>query len=46
MKKIKKGPENWRPITLMGTMYRIKFGIIANYLQKVNAEHINNIISI
>jgi hypothetical protein len=41
----KKRPENWRPITLMGAMYRITFGIIANYLQKVNTEHNNRIIS-
>jgi hypothetical protein len=44
--KEKKRPENWRPITLMGAMYRINFGIIANYLQKINAEHNNRIISI
>jgi hypothetical protein len=30
----------------MGAMYRITFGIIANYLQKTNAEHNNRIISI
>jgi hypothetical protein len=42
----KKRPENWRPITLMGAMYRITLWIIANYLQKVNAEHNNRIISI
>jgi hypothetical protein len=45
MKKKRKKPENWRPITLMGAMYRITFGIIANYLQKINAEHNNRIIS-
>jgi hypothetical protein len=28
----KKRPENWGPITLMGAMHRITFGIIANYL--------------
>jgi hypothetical protein len=28
----KKRPENWRPSTLMGAMYRITFGNIANYL--------------
>jgi hypothetical protein len=42
----KKRPENWRPITLMGAMNKITFGIIANYLQKVNAEHNSRIISI
>jgi hypothetical protein len=26
----KKKPENWRPITLMKSMYRIRFEIIAN----------------
>jgi hypothetical protein len=42
----KKRPENWRSITLMGAMYRFTFGIIANDLQKVNAEHNNRIISV
>jgi hypothetical protein len=31
-KRREKRPENLRPITLMGAMYRITFGIIANYL--------------
>jgi hypothetical protein len=30
----------------MGAMYRITFDIIANYLQTVNVEHNNRIISI
>jgi hypothetical protein len=46
MKKKRKRPEKWRPITLMGVIYRIMFGIRANYLQKVNSEHNNRIISI
>jgi hypothetical protein len=29
----------------MGAMYRITFGIIANYLQTINAEHDSRIIS-
>jgi hypothetical protein len=41
----KKKSENWRPITLMSAMYRIKFGIIVNYLQKINAELNSRIIS-
>jgi hypothetical protein len=41
----KKKPENWRPITLMGAMYRITYWIIANYLQKVNENHSSRIIS-
>jgi hypothetical protein len=30
----------------MSAMYRITFDVIANYLQKVNAEHNNRIILI
>jgi hypothetical protein len=40
----KKKLENWRPITLMGAMYRIAFGIIANQLQVINADHSSKII--
>jgi hypothetical protein len=35
-------PENWRPITLMGAIYRICFGMIANYFQEIYPSRISD----